>query len=115
MAAAGPSAPTTDETATDWVTRFRMPRPGHLASRPSPRACRSGSRSSPTCPERSGSAWSGTLDGDRHGRPLRVVVEELEPGRRDEAGVPVAVETVVSIDVFELDSASLPPTAQVRG
>ena len=34
-----------------------------------------------------------------------MVVEELEPGRRDEAGVPVAVETIVFIDVFELDAA----------
>jgi hypothetical protein len=49
--------------------------------------------------------WSGTLDLTGATDPLRVVVEELEPGRRAEAGVAVAVETVVFIDVFELDPA----------
>ena len=46
--------------------------------------------------------WSGTLDVTGATDPLRVVVEELEPGRRDEAGVPVAVENVIFIDVFEI-------------
>ena len=52
--------------------------------------------------------WSGTLDLTGATDPLRVVVEELEPGLRDEAGVPVAVENVVFIDVFELEGGVAP-------
>lgn len=50
--------------------------------------------------DRSDSLWLGTLP--HPSGSVRVVIEELEPGRRDEAGSPVSVETVVFVDVVEL-------------
>ena len=49
--------------------------------------------------------WSGSLDvGSAKGR-LRVVVEELEPGRRTEDREAVEVETVVFVETVELPPA----------
>ena len=49
--------------------------------------------------------WSGSLDpGSAKGR-LRVVVEEVEPGRRTEAQAVVDVETVVFVETVELPPA----------
>lgn len=52
--------------------------------------------------------WSGEIDGVGATDPLRVVVEELEPGLRDEAGVGVPVETVVYVEALELPKAEAP-------
>jgi hypothetical protein len=49
--------------------------------------------------------WSGKIALPTTTDPLRVVVEELEPGRRDEGGAVVHVQTAVFVETVELPSA----------
>ncbi len=53
--------------------------------------------------------WSGRIDLPETAEPLRVVIEELEPGRQDEAGARVEVRVAVFVATLEL------PAARVHG
>ncbi|MGH9118200.1 MAG: hypothetical protein ACRD0A_10105 [Acidimicrobiales bacterium] len=50
-------------------------------------------------------SWSGVVDLARTAAPLRVVIEELEPGFQDVDGVETPVETVVYVEAVELPPA----------
>jgi hypothetical protein len=49
--------------------------------------------------------WSGKIALPKTTDPLRLVIEELEPGRRDEGGAVVDVQTVVFVETVELPPA----------
>ncbi|MFT4165941.1 MAG: hypothetical protein QM650_11940 [Microlunatus sp.] len=46
--------------------------------------------------------WSGTIEAPSGTEPLRVLVEELEPGRRDEGGSTVDVRTTVFVETVDI-------------
>ena len=55
--------------------------------------------------EETATTWSGRIDLPETAEPLRVVIEELEPGRQDEAGAVVEVRVAVFVATVELPSA----------
>ena len=59
--------------------------------------------------------WSGPVDLPETAEPLRVVIEELEPGRQDEAGAPVEVRVAVFVATVELPQVSPLDRERVRG
>ena len=55
--------------------------------------------------EETATTWSGRIDLPEKAEPLRVVIEEFEPGRQDEAGALVEVRVAVFVATVELPSA----------